>query len=117
MQTVFQRFWAKQQGQRHGHRAHLQHGHISHRGLKTLRQHNRHTVTALHAQAHQHMAQRIGRLLQLCIAESQRRYRMARAVPRLIGNLVRNDGHTLGGIWLSRPAAAAHLCNVEMRWH
>ena len=113
MQAVFQRFRAKQQREGHGHRAHLQHGDIGHRGLKPLRQHNRHAVTALNAQAYQNMAQRISRLLQLRIAEGFGGNR----TPRGIHRLVSQDGNAFCGIWLCRPTAAAHLSHIEMLGH
>ena len=67
LQPELQRFRAEQLRQWHGHRAHLQHGHVGHRRLHTLRQHNRHPVARAHTRTGQHIGQPVGIALQLKI--------------------------------------------------
>ena len=67
LQPVVQRVRAKQHGQRHGHRPHLQHRHVGHRRLKPLRHHNRHPVAPRHTQPGEHLRQPVGLRLQLGI--------------------------------------------------
>ena len=107
LQAVFQGFGAQQQRQRHGDCAHLQHGHVSHSSFKALRQHNRHTVAALHAQLAQHMAECIGMALQIGIAVGH----------GVASGALRHDGDTAFGIAFFRPTSAASRSHVEVFWH
>ena len=67
LQPEVQRVRAEQHRQRHGHRPHLQHRHIGHCRLETLRHHDRHPVAPRHAQRNQHLRQPVGLCLQLGI--------------------------------------------------
>jgi len=107
LQAIFQRLGPEQDRQRHRDGAHLENCHVGNRGLEALRHHHRHAVTSLDAQRHEHIAQRIGAHLQFQVRQEL----CARARP------VGADRRALDRVGLARPARAAHLGNIEVRWH
>ena len=107
MQPVFKRVRAEQHGQWHGHRAQLQHRHVSHCSFKALRHHDGHAVASLHTQHGQHTRQAIGLLLQLRIS-------MKSGLSPRIHYL---NSYSFSSIRQFGPARAADLGDIELVRH
>ncbi|MDT4840512.1 hypothetical protein FQZ97_743380 [compost metagenome] len=107
LQPELQRLGPKQLRQRHAHRAHLQHRHVSHCGLETLRQHDGHAVTALHAHRDQCVGQSVRLVKQLGVA----------VAPIFLLGRARGHGRVAGPLGVQRPAPHAHLRHVEVFGH
>ncbi len=104
LQTELQRLRAKKLRQWHGHGTHLQHGHVGHRSLKTLRQDNGHPVPRQHPQTGQHIGQAVGLSLQL-----------GKRIGTIgLTRLTAMNCHPCLGIRLRRPAPTTGLRHVEM---
>ena len=70
LQAVLQRFGAKQNRQRYGHCAHLQHRHVGDRRFKALRQDDGDAVTPFHAEFSEQIGKFVGGLVELAVAVS-----------------------------------------------
>ncbi len=107
LQPELQRLGAKQLRQRHRHRPQLQHRHVGHGGLETLRQRNRHPLARTHPEQPQAVGESVRRLLQLGVA--------VRA--RLALGPIGNHRRLAGALRLLGPAARASLGDIEKRRH